>query len=116
MKRSDHQHKFMCDFMLLLAFIIHVKGYKVTATWLGRNKQVQAALVEKGLSRTMNSKHLKNQAVDLNIFIDGKFIQEKGPLEEIGVYWENLDPLNRWGGNFTGYGINGDYGHFERNS
>jgi len=41
----------------------------------------------------------------------GQWIQDKLSLQELGDYWESLDSLNRWGGNWkTLY----DFPHFER--
>jgi len=62
-------------------------------------------------TRTMNSNHLKRLAVDFNFFIRGKLFYRHQLIDEIGRYWVSLDPLNRWGGNFTNFY---DAPHFER--
>ena len=58
-----------------------------------------------------NSLHCERLAVDLNIFIDGKLVEDKATLQPIGDYWESLSPMNHWGGNFT---TRPDTDHFER--
>jgi hypothetical protein len=67
---------------------------------------------DKKRTRTMNSNHLKRLAIDFNFFIDGKLFYKHPDIEKIGAYWEKLDKLNRWGGNFTNFY---DAPHFERN-
>ncbi len=62
-------------------------------------------------SRTLKSKHLSRLAVDFNFFIGGVHTYTDPLIEELGSYWESLDPLNRWGGNFKDFY---DAPHFER--
>ena len=47
-----------------------------------------------------NSLHIQRLAVDINLFKDGEFRTETKDHEPFGVYWESLNPLNRWGGRF----------------
>jgi len=63
-------------------------------------------------TRTMKSNHLNRLAVDFNFFIDGILAYTNPLVYELGSYWEGLDPLNRWGGNFKNFF---DAPHFERN-
>ncbi len=63
-------------------------------------------------TRTMESNHLNRLAVDFNFFIDGILTYTNPLVYELGSYWESLDPLNRWGGNFKNFF---DAPHFERN-
>jgi len=63
-------------------------------------------------TRTMKSNHLNRLAVDFNFFIDGILTYTNPLVYELGSYWESLDPLNRWGGNFKNFF---DAPHFERN-
>lgn len=45
--------------------------------------------------------HYNKLAMDLNLFVDGKWVQGMTPeWEEIGAKWEGLHPLCRWGGRF----------------
>jgi hypothetical protein len=63
-------------------------------------------------TRTIQSNHLKRLAVDFNFFIKGVLTYTDPLVEELGKYWESLDPLNRWGGHFKDFY---DAPHFERN-
>ena len=51
----------------------------------------------------VNSLHELSLAKDLNLFIDGVFIADGNTIEwqQIGEYWEGLNPLCRWGGRFV---------------
>lgn len=55
-----------------------------------------------------NSLHLKKLAIDLNLFIDGKYLADTESHRRFGEWWESLDPLNRWGGRYK------DGNHYER--
>jgi len=122
MTLSDKQDVFLGNQATLIDYIRNVLKLKVTATWLGRDKAKQAELVRKGLSKTMKSNHLTNTAIDLNIFMNGRILNhykkddltkdEWITLTKIGMFWENLDKINRWGGFFESFY---DPGHFEMN-
>jgi len=119
---SDHQFKFLKDVSLLIDYIANVEGLKVTGGWLERNEEIQKILYDKGLSNTLDSNHIKRMAIDLNIFLGYMVItnikkfklndEQRDALNSIGVFWENLDVFNRWGGFFNSIY---DPGHFERN-
>jgi predicted chitinase len=107
------------------AFLGHVRdllekagelGFLVTGGELFRTKEQQALYVQNGLSKTMNSRHLKRLAVDLHFFIEqanGALtqVEDVNTLQPLGDFWENLDPANRWGGNWKNFK---DTPHFER--
>lgn len=122
MTLSDHQFEFIKDVAILIEYIVYVKKYKLTGGWLERNEAIQKILVDNGLSKTMDSNHLKKLAIDLNIFLKNMVLTNKRKkdltakewdiLSEIGVFWENLNPLNRSGMFFKSIY---DPGHFERN-
>lgn len=59
----------------------------------------------------INSLHCQRLAIDLNIFKDGKYLNDFKSYEPIGIYWESLDKDNRWGGRFKRV----DLDHFEMN-
>ena len=63
-------------------------------------------------SKTLKSNHLRRLAVDFNFFINGKLTYSHEKVDELGAYWESLNPLNRWGGNFKSIK---DTPHFEMN-
>jgi hypothetical protein len=39
--------------------------------------------------------------VDFNLFVAGVYMTNSGAYKPIGEYWKSLNPLNRWGGDFT---------------
>ncbi|MBC8319874.1 MAG: M15 family metallopeptidase [Bacteroidetes bacterium] len=69
-------------------------------------------LSSKQRSRTLVSNHMRRIAVDFNFFVNGVLTYTDPLIEELGQYWENLNPLNQWGGHFRGFY---DAPHFERN-
>lgn len=72
----------------------------------------------KRLSRTLRSLHADRLAIDFNFFIDGQLTYRFDKIKVLGDYWESLDPLNTWGGDFNKDDIeNGfvDTPHFQRN-
>jgi len=61
----------------------------------------QAAIYAANGKGILNSLHCKRLAIDLNLFsADGKYLTGKSDYEPFGIYWESLNKLNRWGGNF----------------
>lgn len=114
MSLSNYQWIFLQNLSKLIQFI-ESDGQKITATWLKRDYELQRKMVENGLSKTMDSKHLKSVAIDLNFFINDKYTTRKEDIEKYGIFWESLHESNRWGGYFKGFGKDGDSGHFEMN-
>jgi hypothetical protein len=111
MSLSDEQATFLLDACKMIQYATE-QGFKVTGGELFRTAEQQAIYVQTGRSKTLNSNHLKRLAIDLNFFKDGQIIWDKGILAPLGVYWESLNPKNRWGGNFKSLV---DCPHFERN-
>jgi len=107
----DEQNEFLRDVCQLITRAQNM-GFQVTGGELFRTAEQQAIYVQKGLSKTQNSNHLRRLAVDLNFFIDGKLVQSKQEIQPLGDFWQSLNPKNRWGGNFTTIL---DTPHFERN-
>lgn len=69
------------------------------------------------LSNTLSSLHLDRLAVDFNFFVDGSLTYDFKTIKPLGDYWESLDPLNRWGGDFNNNDMQDgfvDVPHFER--
>lgn len=54
----------------------------------------------------VNSLHCKKLAIDIILFQDGKPFWDTEEYRRLGMYWEGLDTLCRWGGRFN------DGGHF----
>lgn len=106
----DKQWEFLKDVSLLIQFADR-KGIVLSGGELYRTRYQQRRYIEKGLSKTMNSKHLKRMAIDFNFFIDSKLTYKKEDVQELGDFWESLNPKNKWGGNFKSFT---DTPHFER--
>jgi peptidoglycan L-alanyl-D-glutamate endopeptidase CwlK len=110
MKLSDHQFKFLQDVCRLIGYCA-IHKIKVTGGELFRTQYQQDEYLRTGKSKIKNSQHMQRLAIDLNFFIDGNLVYEKQKLENIGLYWQGLNKLNRWGGFFRGFV---DTCHFER--
>ena len=104
---SDEQWEFLKDYAELIQYA-DMLGYKLTAGEIQRTMYQQRKYVRDGLSWTYNSYHLKRKAGDLNLFIDGRYQTSKEAYRELAIFWEGLDPHNKWGGRFN------DAPHFER--
>jgi len=127
MKLQPHQHNFTLDIAKLiikansmgveLTFgeayrtidqqLLYYHGMTINLA----NKQLKLEPANKK-SHVMVSNHMKRLAIDFNFFINGILTYTDPKIEELGRYWESLNPKNRWGGNFKGFY---DSPHFERN-
>lgn len=83
------------------------RGYRVRIGEAQRTAEQQSIYIKTGRSKTMDSRHLKKCAIDLHFTKDGVLCYPK----ELGDFWESLDPLNQWGGNWRSFK---DAPHFER--
>lgn len=114
MKLSDHQWEFLKDVAKLIVFA-NQHEYKLTGGELYRPFEMQKLYFENGKSKTMESNHLQRLAIDLNIFFNGRYLNQNSDFKQIeflGDYWESLNKKNRWGGHFSNLV---DTPHFERN-
>ena len=110
MSMTVNQAAFLLDACKLIQFATE-QGYTVTGGELWRSPEQHAIYVKTGRSKTLNSRHLSRQAIDLNFFKDGQLIYDAKALAPVGAFWESLHPLNSWGGN--GVSIK-DVPHFSR--
>ena len=85
------------------------EGYECTINEVYRTPE-QAALNERTCKGVANSLHCHRLAIDINLFDRSIYERETNSYEKIGVYWESLNPHNRWGGRFTS---RPDGNHFE---
>ena len=106
MTLGDNQEAFSKDIVKLL---IHADslGYNYRFGEAERPVEMQKIYYTTGRSKTMNSMHLKKCAFDIHFTKDGRLCYPK----ELGDYWESLDPLNQWGGNWKSFK---DAPHFQR--
>jgi len=115
--KVKEQVKFLYDFSILLEYIKNYKGVVATIGEGWRTQYQQEEYYRKGLTKTLNSLHKERLAIDLNFYDynTGKYfdnnIESKKILQEIGDFWESLDPKNKWGGNYKSFL---DIPHFER--
>lgn len=110
MSLRTEQELFLLDFIKLIPFANSL-GFTVTSGELLRPLEMQEIYVKTGRSKTMDSKHIKKLAGDLNFFLLGEYVTKKEVLQEIGDFWESLSPKNSWGGNWNSFK---DTPHFER--
>ena len=109
MRLYEQQSLFARDIAKLINWI-HDQGLSVTFGEAFRTAE-QADIYAKEGKGIKDSLHCKRLAIDLFLFDhEGHFLQEKKDYEEFGIFWENLTPRNRWGGNFPRV----DCVHFER--
>lgn len=97
MPLSEKQRRFPLMIAGLVDFA-YKNGYELTFGEAYRTEEQQKLYLEKGLSKTMNSKHRDRLAVDFNLFKDGCYITDKNKYRFLGERWESLG--GRWGGRF----------------
>lgn len=93
-------------------------GLMVTGGELYRTQEQQDLYLASGKSQRRHSYHQDRMAIDLNFFKeneDGDLLltYNKSDIQELGDYWESLNELNKWGGNWNGFV---DTPHFQRNT
>ena len=103
----------------LIIKAVSLKTPLVRLEWM-RSLETQKGYVIRGVSKTMNSKHLEGLASDFaflaDIEDDGIINWKPDKYKELGEFWENLG--GRWGGRFgdnpaTSVIEGWDAGHFE---
>jgi hypothetical protein len=92
MKLGQHQEAFSRDLVKLITKA-HELGYEVRIGEVFRTVEQQEYYVRTNRSKTMNSMHLKKCAADLHFTKNGELIYP----DELGIFWQNLDPLNQAG-------------------
>lgn len=84
--------------LALLILEIERRGFQVKVQELNRTVETQKEYIEKGVSKTMDSRHLDKLAADLVLFKDGILVGNQEEYRPLGEYWESLG--GRWGGRF----------------
>jgi len=108
----EKQWLFAESFADLVKFAVS-KGFKVSYGETERTKE-QAAIYARLGKGIKNSLHLKRLAGDLNLYKDGKYLDETEDHRELGKFWESLTTPNAkhcWGGRFG----DGDHYSIEHN-
>jgi hypothetical protein len=114
----QQQAAFLLDAALLIRQATAL-GFTVTGGELWRTAEQQEIYLKSGRSKTKASQHLNRMAIDLNFFRDGGQVLDREQLKSLGLWWEGLNALNRWGGSWRGQIDAGksnfiDLPHFER--
>ena len=107
MSLSAKQQRFALKAANLIVWINEHRGWAVTYGDAYRDPRTNGTFgVAKGYAAA-SSVHKLRLAIDLNLFIDGKYITGDCPeYQEIGVQWESMDDDARWGGRWA------DFNHF----
>jgi hypothetical protein len=106
MTLSQKQRLFSKYVGLLLTWC-YLKGYEVTFGETYRTPEQAALNAKKGIG-IAKSLHTKRLAIDLNLFINGRYVTDSAAYKPLGLFWKSLDANNRWGGEFS----KPDGGHF----
>jgi len=106
MTLGQNQEAFSRDLVRLIQKAFEL-GYEVRIAEVQRPVEMQEIYIKTGRSKTMNSMHLKKCAADLYFTCSGVLCYP----QELGDYWESLNKLNKWGGNWHSFK---DKPHFER--
>ena len=80
---------------------IYEAGYEATIGDGYRDPRVFGEVGEKEGYGRMYSNHKIRLAIDINLFKDGKFLQNTEDHRPIGEYWESLCSDCSWGGHFN---------------
>lgn len=84
---------------LVAQLIIHatLEGYEVTLGEAYRSPEEAARLARegKGIRRSLHTERL---AIDLNLFREGRYLGRTEDHRPLGIWWESLHELCRWGG------------------
>lgn len=106
MTLGEHQEAFAIDLMKLLLKATEL-GYGIRIREVQRTVEQQQLYIKSGASKTMNSMHLKSCAADIYFMKNGQVAS----AEELGRYWESLNPLNQAGMFWASFK---DAPHFQR--
>lgn len=90
-------------FTLLVAeFIqwIYDNGYEATFGDAYRDPRAFGPMGERKAYGHPKSGHKYRLAIDLNLFMDGKYLRNTEDHKPLGLKWESMHPLCRWGGRF----------------
>jgi hypothetical protein len=78
----------------------HRLGYAVTLGECWRSPEEAKRLDGTGAG-IKASLHCDRLAIDVNLYLDGRWLTRSEEYAVVGSYWKSLHPLCRWGGDFT---------------
>jgi hypothetical protein len=76
------------------------QGYEITLAEAWRPPELQQLYIDQGKSWTKTSRHLSRRAIDLNLFVNGKYQTEPDAYAPLGQFWKSLHPGCKWGGDW----------------
>ena len=82
--------------------MLYFEGYSIMK--IGSDVKLRKV---KPASKTMKSDHLLKLALDINLFVDGKYTTDGESFKPLHEYWKSLHPDN-----YSGYDWGWDYNHF----
>ena len=94
---SSKQQQFTRMLSKLLVFA-HANGYEITLGDAYRDPRVFGPMGTRQGYGESKSAHKHRLAIDLNLFKDGKYLQQTSDHQLLGEYWESLG--GAWGGRF----------------
>lgn len=100
MSLREKQSLFAVCFAKLIIYSTTSLGFEVTINEVLRT-QAQADANSASGAGIKNSLHLKKLAGDINIFKNGVWLTDKSDYFPLANYWKALNPLCRWGGDFS---------------
>ena len=77
---------------------LHIAGYKVTYGEAYRTKEQAEINAKKGIG-SANSLHCDRLAMDINLFLNGKYLSKTEDYKIAGEIWEKMGGC--WGGRFS---------------
>jgi len=76
-------------------------GYEVTLGEAFRTDEQQEIYFRGGETTVKRSKHQDRLAIDLNLFIDGKYQTSSKAYAPLGGFWKDMGGI--WGGDWKGF-------------
>ena len=116
MKLSEKQRRFTLMVAELILFA-YAREMELTMGEAFRTDEQQKLHIKSGASRVKRSRHQERLAVDINLFINGRYVRDKEKYRALGEKWELVG--GRWGGRFGlkpeeySKRVGWDAGHFE---
>lgn len=98
MSLSSKQALFTLNISKLIAWA-YERGYCLTFADAYRAPRQALENAEAGTG-IVHSLHTLRLAIDLNLFVNGRYLPDSIEHRPLGEYWKSLHPLNRWGGDF----------------
>ncbi len=110
MSLGNTQREFSRDIVYLKLHMLAM-GYEFTEGDAYRDPRVHGVWGKKTSYSSADSLHKLRLAVDINLFLNGRYLTETKDHKEFGDYWKALHANNVWGGDFK----RKDGNHYERN-